>query len=105
MGASEHEQSFWSDGSGPKLDCGNATQNTTAWKFTKVNSIVHFKWGNFIICKLYLNIAVKKLNQLNLSISVYAGENCTCKNQQTTTGSTLKTYRTCNKLVEVNAIL
>lgn len=86
MGASEHEQSCWGDGSGPKSDCGNATQEATAWKFTKNNSIVHLKWGNFIICKLYLNIAMKKLNQLNVSISVHVGENCTCKNQQTTMG-------------------
>ena len=55
-----------------------------------------------MICKLYLNKAVKKLNRLHISISLYGGENCTWKTQRKTTESTLKIYRKWNKLVKAN---
>ena len=41
-----------------------------------------------MICKLYLNKAVKKLNRLHISISLYGGENCTWKTQRKTTVNT-----------------
>lgn len=37
-----------------------------------------------MICKLHLNKAITKLNQLHTSISLYVGVNCTCKPKRTT---------------------
>lgn len=57
-----------------------------------------------MICKLYLNKAVKKLNQLHASISMDVGENCTCRSQKTTIESTLEIYRMWKELFEANLL-
>lgn len=44
------------------MDCGDDFGKF--WKFTKNHSIIHLKWMNFTIYKLFLNKAVfaKKIN-------------------------------------------
>ena len=35
------------------------------WDSPKNRWIVHFKWGNCMMCEIYLNKAILKINQYN----------------------------------------
>lgn len=58
-----------------------------------------------MVCKLYLNKALKKLNQLYASISMCIAKSCNCDTQKTTMESTLEIYRMWKELFEANLFL
>lgn len=54
-----HKVSGWGNGNGLKLDC-IVVMVAQLSKFTNIHWIVHLKWLNFMVCKVYLNKALLK---------------------------------------------